>query len=154
MMIVNRPEKNSPNITQIEGIEVVDRFTYLGSIVENSGGSEAEIRHRVQLTKSAMGRLRRVWADSAVSKALKIRLVNALVFSVFLYAAETWTVREADRRRIDALEMWCWLATSPARVVDRKTDEPLNPARNWSGKEAIGDRPKQDPKILWPRYQV
>ena len=92
MTIVNRPEKNSPNITQIEGIEVVDRFTYLGSIVENSGGFEAEIRHRVQLTKSAMGRLRRVWADSAVSKALKIRLVNALVFSVFLYAAETWTV--------------------------------------------------------------
>ena len=46
------------------------------------------------------------------------------------------------------------LATSPARVMDRKTDEPLNPARNWNEKEAIDDRPKQDPKILWPRYQV
>ena len=105
MMIINRPEKNLPDITEIEGIEAVDCFTYLGSIVENSGGSEVEICHRAQLTKNAMDRLRKIWSGSSLSKTLKIRLVNALVFLVFLYASETSTVREADRQRIDALEM-------------------------------------------------
>ena len=58
MMIINRPEKNLPNVTEIEGIEMVDRFTCVGFIVENSGCSEAEIHHRAQLTKNAMGRFK------------------------------------------------------------------------------------------------
>ena len=41
-------------------------------------------------------------------KATKIRLIRALVFPIFLYGAETWTVRESEKKKIDALEMWCW----------------------------------------------
>lgn len=108
VMIINRPEDNCPGIRELGDIEVVNRFAYLGSIIENNGGCEAEVQHRIQITRSAMGRLKRIWADSAVSKALKIRLVNTLVFSVFLYGSETWSLRQADRKRIDALEMWCW----------------------------------------------
>lgn len=122
MMVINRPESNSPDITEIEGIEVVNHFTYLGSIVDNSGGCRTEIRRRIQLAKSAMGRLRRVWADSAISKTLKIRLVNSLVFSVFLYASETWTVRDEDRRRIDALEMWCWRRLLRVSWMEKRTN--------------------------------
>lgn len=108
MMIVNRPQNNCPEIHEIEGIEVVNRFTYLGSFVENRGGCEAEICHRAQIARSTMSRLSKVWIDTEISKDLKKNVIKALVFSVFLYGAETWTVREADRRRIDAFEMWCW----------------------------------------------
>ena len=73
MMIIHWPEKNLPNITVVKGIEVVDSFTYLGFIVENSGGSEVEICHRAKLTKNAMRRLIKI-----------IWLVNTLVFGLSL----------------------------------------------------------------------
>ncbi|CAG7824457.1 unnamed protein product [Allacma fusca] len=77
IVTVNQPENNSLEIQEIEGIEVVSQFVYLGSIVDNKGGSEAEIRHRVQITRSAMSSLKKIWSDTAVSKTLKIRLENA-----------------------------------------------------------------------------
>ena len=98
--MINQPKENLPNITEIGSIEVVDRF--------HSEDNEAEIHHRAQMSKNAMGRLRTIWSDSLINKMLKIRLVNALVFSVLLYASEIWMVREANGQRIDALEMWCW----------------------------------------------
>lgn len=54
-----------------------------------------------------MSRLAPVWRSRNITRS-KINLVYALVFSVFGYAAETWTLRAADRRRVDAFEMWCW----------------------------------------------
>ncbi|VEN34317.1 unnamed protein product [Callosobruchus maculatus] len=56
-------------------------FVYLGSLIDKSGSCENEIRRRIQ---------------------------QSLVFSIFLYALETWTVKKADRSRIDAFEMWTW----------------------------------------------
>jgi len=46
--------------------------------------------------------------DMAVKKALKVRLMKSLVWSVFLYGAESWTIKRSDRDGINSLEMWCW----------------------------------------------
>ncbi|VEN34293.1 unnamed protein product [Callosobruchus maculatus] len=67
---------------------------------------ENEIRRRIQQARVAMTKLTKIWRDRNITKATKMSLVQSLVFSIFLYASETWTVRKADRARIDAFEMW------------------------------------------------
>ncbi|XP_071554988.1 uncharacterized protein [Temnothorax nylanderi] len=55
-----------------------------------------------------MANLRRIWEDKQITMNTKIALVRSLVFSIFSYGVETWTIKATDRRRIDAFEMWCW----------------------------------------------
>ena len=113
-MIIDRFKNNSPEIRKIQFIEVMGRFTslnrstHLGFIKENNAGCEAERRHTAEITHSVMIRLKRARKESPVSRMLKVRLVNALVFFTFLDTSETGTVWKTDRRKIDALNMWCW----------------------------------------------
>ena len=60
------------------------------------------------MARTAMTKLTKIWEDRNISKINKMRLVKSLVFSIFLYGAETWTIRKAEKNKIDAFEMWCW----------------------------------------------
>ena len=108
MMIVNRSENNQPDIKHIANCDVVQSYVYLGSNITNTGGCEDEIRRRCAITRSAVERLTKIWKDRRITKTTKVRLMRSLVFPIFLYGAETWTLRLKERRKIDALEMWCW----------------------------------------------
>lgn len=108
IMIIDRESENRGQPVGIGGCEVVQQFIYLGSTLHNSGSCEPEIRRRIQLAKVAMTQLTKLWRDRNLTKNTKIQLVRALVFPVFSYGSETWVIRAADRRRIDAFEMWCW----------------------------------------------
>lgn len=108
IMIVDRINESSPVVTQIANCDVVQSYVYLGALISNRGGCVDEIKRRMAITRSAMDKLRKVWRNRNVTKATKTRLIRALVFPIFLYAAETWTLREAEKSKIDALEMWCW----------------------------------------------
>ncbi|VEN63464.1 unnamed protein product [Callosobruchus maculatus] len=68
---------------------------------------QAETRRRIQQARVAMTKLT-IWRDHNITKATKMPLVQSLLFSIFLYASETWTVKKADRARIDAFDMWTW----------------------------------------------
>ena len=52
--------------------------------------------------------LTKTWKDKDITITTKCRIVNALVFPVVLYGCESWTIRKAERRRIDGFELWCW----------------------------------------------
>ncbi|VEN37693.1 unnamed protein product [Callosobruchus maculatus] len=67
---------------------------------------ENEIRRRIQQARAAMTKLTTIWCDHNITKATKMSLVQSLVFSIFLYASETWSVKKADRAPIDAFEVW------------------------------------------------
>lgn len=108
VMIVDREHDNHPEITSVGRCQVVQSFVYLGSLIDNSGGCEVEVRRRIQQARSAMTKLTKIWRDNNITKATKMSLVQSLVFSIFLYGSETWTVRKSDRQRIDAFEMWTW----------------------------------------------
>lgn len=88
--------------------EAVNQFVYLGSVITDKGSCEPEIRRRIGMAKTAMTQLSKVWKDRNVSNRTKIHLVHSLVFPIALYGAETWTIKAADRNRVDAFEMWCW----------------------------------------------
>ncbi|VEN41549.1 unnamed protein product, partial [Callosobruchus maculatus] len=108
VMIVDREHDNYREIKSIGCCEVVQSFIYLGSLIDNSGSCENKIRRRIQQARVAMTKLTKIWRDHNITKATKMSLVQSLVFSIFLYASETCTVKKADRARIDAFEMWTW----------------------------------------------
>lgn len=108
MLIVDRANNNQPDVRNIAGCEVVKSYVYLGSTITNTGGCEDEIRRRCAMTRSSVERLTKIWKDRRITRMTKSRLMRCLVFPIFLYGAETWTLRMQDRRKIDALEMWCW----------------------------------------------
>ena len=115
-----------------QDIEVVREFNFLGSLITDTGGSESEIKKRLTLGKAAMNALSRIWKDRGLSVQTKLRIVNALVFPVATYAAETWTTTKSTRKNIQAFELWCYRRmlripwtkrVSNARVLTR-VDEP------------------------------
>lgn len=125
IMIVNRANNNSPDLTKVANCDVVQSYVYLGALVTNNGGCVEEIKRRMAMTRTAMDRLKKIWRSRDITKATKIRLVRALVLPIFLYAAETWTLRESERRRIDALEMWCWRRMLGVSWTEFRTNESI-----------------------------
>lgn len=107
IMIVDRTGV-LPESTLLQEYERVDTFVYLGSLVDKDGGSTKEIRRRIILARAAVSKLTVVWKDAAITRRTKLRLLHTLVFPVLLYGAETWTIKMADRRSIDAFEMWAY----------------------------------------------
>lgn len=108
IMIIDRYNEHGRPPPKIGPFEVDEKFIYLGSMLHFSGSCEYKIRRRIEIARSAMTQLTKVWKDRSITRNTKIKLVNALVFPVFFYASETWTIHSKDRRRIDAFEMWVW----------------------------------------------
>lgn len=108
VMIVDCPNNNNPDTARIAGYEVVSRFKYLRLVITNTGDCEPEIRRHIAMARSSTTKLTRIWKDTSITIKTKLRLLRILIFPIATYAAETWTVKMADRRRIDALEMWCY----------------------------------------------
>ncbi|VEN64292.1 unnamed protein product [Callosobruchus maculatus] len=126
--------KSATELTSIDRCAVVQSFVYLGSLIDNSGSCENEIRRHIQQARVAIAKLTKIWRDHNITKATKMSLVQSLVFSIFFYASETWTVKKADRVRIDAFETWTWRIMLRVLYTAHRTnmsilDELSNPKR-------------------------
>ena len=106
---------------QEEDMEAVTDFTYLGSMITEDRDSSHEIKRHLLLGRKAMTNLDSILKSRDISLPTKVRIVKAMVFPVVMYGSESWTIKKADRRRIDAFELWClrrflrvpWAATYP-----------------------------------------
>src|SRR6218665_2277867 len=88
-------------------VDMVDSFTYLGSLVDRNGRSEAELVRRIAIARNCMTSLdRNIWRSS-ISVSTKIRLYSVCVLPVFLCGAETWTLTKAMAAKVDAFDQWC-----------------------------------------------
>ena len=97
----------SPEEITIDGAQVehVGQFTFLGSVVPPCS---EDVNKRISLATAAFGRLRTaVWNRREIGMALKVRLYNALILPIATYAAETWTLKAEDTRKLEAFEMRC-----------------------------------------------
>ena len=81
----------------------------------------------------------------------KVRLVKAMVFPVVMYGCESWTVKKAEHRRIDAFELWCWirLFESP---LDSKEIQPVHPKGDQSWVFIRRNDAKAETPVLWPPH--
>ena len=72
------------------------------------GDCSHEIKRRLLLGRKVMTNLDSILKSRDITLPTKVRLVKAMVFPVVMYGCESWTVKKAERRRIDAFELWCW----------------------------------------------
>ena len=110
---------------EIDG-ETVSDFILGGSKITADGDCSLEIKRRLLLGRKVMTNLDSIFKSRDVTLPTKVRLVKAMVFPVVMYGYESWTVKKAERRRIDAFEVWCWrrLLKSP---LDCKEIQPVHP---------------------------
>ena len=88
--------------------ETVSDFIFLGSKITADGDCSHEIKRRLLLGRNVMTNLDSILKSRDIALPTKVHLVKAMVFLVVMYGCESWTVKKAERRRIDAFEQWCW----------------------------------------------
>ena len=90
-----------------ETVQTVSDFIFLGSKITTDGDCSHEIKRRLLLGRKVMSNLDSIFKSRDITLPTKVRLVKAMVFPVVMYGCESWTVKKAERRRIDAFELWC-----------------------------------------------
>ena len=95
---------------QIDGetVETVSDFILGGSKITADGDCSHEIKRRLLLGSKVMTNLDSIFKSRDITLPTKVHLVKAMVFPVVMYGCESWTVKKAERQRIDAFELWCW----------------------------------------------
>ena len=94
--------------TDGETMETVRDFIFGGSKITADGDCSHEIKRHLFLGKKAMTNLDSILKSRDIILPTKVHLVKAMVFPVVMYGCESWSVKKAERRRVDAFEVWCW----------------------------------------------
>ena len=90
-----------------ETVETVSDFIFGGFKITADGDHSHEIKRRSLLGRKVMTNLDRILKTRDITLPTKVHLVKAMVFPVVMYGCDSWTVKKAERRRIDAFELWC-----------------------------------------------
>ena len=136
---------------QIDGetMETVTDFIFLGSKITTDGDCSHEIKRHLLLGKQVLTNLDSILKSRDITLPTKVCLVKTMVFPVAMYGCESWTIKKAEHRRIDAFELWYWrkILESP---LDSKEIQPVHPKGNQSlifiGRTDV----EVETPILWP----
>ena len=116
---------------QIDGetMETVTDFILLGTITAD-GDCSHEIKRHLLLGREVMTNLDSILKSRDITLSTKVHLVKAMVFPAVMHGCESWTVKKAERRRIDAFELWCWRTLESP--LDCKEIQPAHPKGDQS----------------------
>ena len=89
-------------------VETVSDFIFWGSKIPQDGDCSHEIKRHLLLRRKVMTNLDSIFKSRDITLPTKVHLVKAMIFPVVIYGCESWTVKKAEHRRINAFEMWCW----------------------------------------------
>ena len=89
-------------------METVADFIFLGSKITADGDCSHEIKRHLLLGRKVMTNLDSILKSRDITLSTKVHLVKGMVFPVVMYGCESWTIKKAECRRIDAFELWCW----------------------------------------------
>ena len=106
---VHRVAKSWTQLKQIDGetVETVADFIFPGSKITADGDCSIEIKRHLLLGRKVVTNLDNLLKSRGITLSTEVRLVKAMVFPVVMYGCESWTVKKAEHRRIDAFELWC-----------------------------------------------
>ena len=122
------------------------RLYLLGSKITADGECSHEIKRRLLLGRKVMTNLDSIFKSRDITLPTKVCLVTAMVVPVVMYGCESWTVKKAERQRIDAFELWCGLE-SP---LDCKEIQPVHSKGDQSWVFTGRTDAKAETPILWP----
>jgi len=106
-----------------EKLEQTDQFDYLGSLITSDCRCDKEIKRRIVLAKKAFTEKKNILADKKLNLKLRIRLLKCYVWSTLLYGCESWTISSSCKRRLEAMEMWCYRRMARISWVKRISNE-------------------------------
>ena len=112
-------------------------FTFWASKITADGDCSHEIKRHLLLGRKVMTNLDNILKSRDITLSTKVRLVKAMVFPVVMYGCESWTVKKAECRRIDAFEVWCWRRLLRVPWTARKSNQcilkEINPGISLEG---------------------
>ena len=88
--------------------ETVSDFIFWGSKITADGDCSHEIKRHLLLGRKVMTNLDSIFKSRDITLPTKFRLVKTIIFPMVMYGCESWTIKKAERQRIDAFELWCW----------------------------------------------
>ena len=106
-------------------MQTVTDFIFLGSKITAYGDCSHEIKRHLLLGRKAMTNLDSILKSRDITLPTMVRLVKAMVFPVVMYGCESWTVKKAERRRIDAFELWCWRRLLRVPWITRRSNQSI-----------------------------
>ena len=93
---------------RVETVEIVTDFIFLGSEITADGDCSHEIKRCLLLGRKSVTDLDSISKSRDIALPTKVHLVKAMVFPVVMYGCESWSIKKAERQRMDAFELWCW----------------------------------------------
>ena len=111
--------------TDGETMETVTDFIFLDSEITADGDCSHEIKRRLLPGRKVMTSLNSMLKSRDITLSTKVHLVKAMVFPVVMYGCESWTVKKAERPRIDAFELWCWRRLLRVPWTARRSDQSI-----------------------------
>ena len=94
--------------TQNKNVETMTDFIFLDSKITTGGDCSLEVKRHLLLGRKAMTNLDSILKSRDIALLTKVCILKAMVFPVVMYGCESWTLKKAERQRIDAFELWCW----------------------------------------------
>ena len=137
---------------QIDGktVETVAAFIFLDSKITADGDCSHEIKRYLLPGRKVMTNLDNILKNRDITFPTRVHLLKAMVFPVVLYGCGSWTIKKAERRRIDAFELWWTVGEDSWETLDSKEIQPVHPKgnRSWifiGRTDAVAEAP-----VLWP----
>ena len=112
---------------QVDGetVETVADFIFLGSKINADGDCSHEIKRRLLLGRKVMTNLDSILKSRDITLPTKVHLVKAMVFPRVMYGCESWTMKKAEHRSIDAFELWCWRGLLRVPWIARRSNQSI-----------------------------
>ena len=112
---------------QIDGetVETVSDFIFWGSKITADGDCSHEIKRRLLLERKGMTNLDSIFKSRYITLPTKVCLAKAMFFSVVMYGCKSWTVKKAERQRIDVFELWCWIRLLRVPWTARRSNQSI-----------------------------
>ena len=118
-------------------VETVTDYFLRGSQITADGDCSHEIKRCLLLGRKVMTNLDSILKNRDITLPTEVRLVKAMVFPVVMYGCESWTIKKAERQRIDAFEPWCWRRLLRVPWTARRSNESIlkeiSPGRSLEG---------------------
>ena len=134
-----------------ETVETVSDFIFWGSKITADSACSHEIKRHLLIGRKVMTNLDSILKSRDITLPTKVRLVKAMVFPVVMYGCESWTVMKAERRRIDAFELWCWRRLLRVPWTARRSNQSI--LKEISPWVFIGRTDaKAETPVLWPPH--
>ena len=106
-------------------METVTEYTFFGSKITADSDCSHEIKRCLLLRRKGMTNIDSILKSRGTTLLTNVHIVKAMIFPIFMYGCESWTIKKAEHQRIDALELWCWGRPLRVPLTTRSSNQSL-----------------------------